>query len=545
MCLAVLANNSEQVEHLLASRPNSVLEKTSAGQTPLHLAANKPSCLRLLVRASTHSLVNQRDGEGMTVLDYALHMSGRRCTNSPVHRHKCTRCHCTECVAILLNADCEVSFDHRSHGGCFEYASERARRRFVSHIANRRQRLNQLAQSNSSIIIKGGLSVRANELPDAHAPLIIDLLRANKVVIPPALDMSTPRDVFKSIFQVVSKSSSANLFFRRGFRDIDSLVNGQTPLTVHRNLSASNAGYIQWLVDNGADVFRLLIPSCGIRDSAEIRGIFAAHSVLHQTGEWLASSTPSRFNDESWVDETSTLISRVLPSSVRDGCNCACSDDGCTPLVYLLKAIRATDKTLRLQAHPQALDDNAEFILQNFDQLDKALDVQIQLSSIRWITFEALELTHTCCNPEEVFRSRDGHTVSETDDLSLAGEDPEVLEMFERLVVELWETAQSVHAATCSLVPFWTDAWTSRVKKATEELRSHNLSEKEREDSEAIGVTWHHPPQQPERSAGRVTGNPYRWGTWESVEWKDRQRDPSRYKFLGEGRPRASVLPSG
>lgn len=543
MSLAVLANDSDEVARLLARHPDSVLEQNSVGQTALHFAANKPSCLRLLVQASAHSLLNQRDGSGRTPLQYAMQMSGYSCVHRS-NRHKCSRCRCAECVAILLNADCEVPFAAESYLYHFGEASERARRRFVSHFKNRRQRLLRLAQDNHPIISKGGLSLEADALPDAIAPQIIDLLRANNVTIPPALDIPVPRSRFRSVFQLLSDVGSAILFFRSGFRDIDALFNGQTPLTV-RSIGKFDPEYLQWLIENGADLFRLIVPSRQIPDSRGTRGTFTAHSLLFTVGDGLTFWTNLRSNNDDWNNTVGNLISRTISPVVQDGCICACSNDGCTQSVYLLKGIGSRLKKHGLRPRPGILEDNAELTIQFFEPLENALDVQLQLSSIRWITFEALGLTHTCCNPKEVLYTEISHTGIETEDLSLEGEAPEVLDMFEHMVEELQEAAQNTYAATSSLVHFWTQIWASRVQKELEKLRGNNLSEKEREGSEAIGVKWHHQPQQEEKPVSIDTGNPYRWGKWESVQWKDRQLRPEWcYTYRPPVRPRASAFQS-
>lgn len=539
MSLAVLANDLEEVKRLLAIHPNSVFEQNSAGQTPLHLAANKPSCLELLVRTSTDSLLNQRDGGGTSPLEYAMRMSSARCADFWLGTHKCSRCHCAKCVAILLNADCEVPFGTWKHYLCFENASERARRRFVSHLRNRRQRLLQLAQSHPSIISTGRLPLATDKLPDVNAPLIVELLRVNKVTILPALDASTPRGMFEPIFHILSDKRSASLFFRNGFRDIDSSFNGQRPLTAGTQWRR-DPKYLQWLVDNGADISRLLVPTCQIPDSANIRGTFATHSIMHNIGSWGDYQERSQ---RDRANSVSNLISRILPLSVQDSCICACSNESCTPLVYLLKSIR-TDESGNSLWRSNILEHKAELIVQNFEPLDDAIDVQLQLSSIRWITFEALELTHTCCNPVEVLGSGKYPTGTEPDNISLEGEDPEVLEMFEQMVEELREAAQNTYTATSSLVQFWTNIWAPRVRKESRRLGGNNLSEKERDDSQTIGVEWHHQPQPEEQSPCVATGNPYQWGTMESVEWKDRQLDPYKYSYRGLMWPRKSAFQS-
>ncbi|KAI1636256.1 hypothetical protein F4809DRAFT_609976 [Biscogniauxia mediterranea] len=94
---AVIENDKDQVEYLLAHQPATLNERNILGQSPLHLAADKPVFLALLVRASDSAKISSMDGSGYTVLKTAMMLSSANCLNGS-QNIKCSGCGCADSV---------------------------------------------------------------------------------------------------------------------------------------------------------------------------------------------------------------------------------------------------------------------------------------------------------------------------------------------------------------------------------------------------------------------------------------------------------------
>ncbi|KAF5677091.1 ankyrin repeat-containing protein [Fusarium circinatum] len=77
--LAILSNNLEEVKRLVTNHPITLSERNLFGHTPLHLATDKPSILRVLVEAADKALLNQTDGSNYSTLELAVSLSALNC----------------------------------------------------------------------------------------------------------------------------------------------------------------------------------------------------------------------------------------------------------------------------------------------------------------------------------------------------------------------------------------------------------------------------------------------------------------------------------
>ncbi|KAL2139809.1 hypothetical protein VTI28DRAFT_4664 [Corynascus sepedonium] len=72
LSLAVVANDEDQIKYILKHHPDAIKERNLLGHSPLHLAADKPRCLRLLAQAADGKVLNTRDVYGTTALEMAI-----------------------------------------------------------------------------------------------------------------------------------------------------------------------------------------------------------------------------------------------------------------------------------------------------------------------------------------------------------------------------------------------------------------------------------------------------------------------------------------
>ncbi|TDZ23987.1 hypothetical protein Cob_v003354 [Colletotrichum orbiculare MAFF 240422] len=66
LSIAIVRNRVDQVDELLGRKTDLLDERDMYGQSPLHLAANKPRILELLLQHSDEDLLHDRDVYDLT-----------------------------------------------------------------------------------------------------------------------------------------------------------------------------------------------------------------------------------------------------------------------------------------------------------------------------------------------------------------------------------------------------------------------------------------------------------------------------------------------
>jgi hypothetical protein len=135
------------------------------------------------------------------------------------------------------------------------------------------------------------------------------------------------------------------------------------------------------------------------------------------------------------------------------------------------------------------------------------LGLQHHLASLRFLTFAALGIPHTCCKVRRPgYHPYPGDEVKEleeeyADELALL---EELLEEFEREVADIFGDPGK---GLPDLMVFWRKAWASRIREERWRRSGDALSEGERRKAEDIGVVWSGP--QPAVEEGSKESNPY------------------------------------
>lgn len=240
----------------MSNHPATLAEKDLFGHTPLHLGAGNPSCLRLLAEAADAALLNQQDNlakEGKSALETAVILGRLRC-REPSSPRLCRRCACSECAVILLKADCALPA-----GECLQFifnnASKRCKRKYIRHVKNRRDGLEQLALDNLTATEVERLGLASGRVLDALAPQVTQLLVEQGVHVPEALALE--RNYPHSIYQAIRRPEDAELFFRAGFHDTDSWCKLDPPTLRYTPGGEENLAYLHWLAMHGATSFQL------------------------------------------------------------------------------------------------------------------------------------------------------------------------------------------------------------------------------------------------------------------------------------------------
>lgn len=506
LSLAVLANDLDQVENLVRRHPATLKERNIFGQTPLHLAADNPDCLRLLLSKADKGLLNLRDASGHYPLDMALFASAYSClapgaTERLRHwerRSLCHDCDCTECVALLLDADCPVPLNDLEY--ILSWAPKRCWPLLAQAMRDRRQRLKDLGRRklklDSAEAEKLGL-LDDNTVLDVYAPQVFQLLQERGVRVPDALDPGVRADEpLRSIYGRFIYTEFADVFFQEGFHDTSFWVEtSKFPLYYRAHFRIYMAlPYLVWLDTHGADV--LFERIAGVVDNP---GYLAGHMTFYMLGRYIGDHqlvevvdpTPSR-----WLRD-------IIPrEDLADDCQCACSIKGCTPLISLLKGAFFGRHGFQLcdGEYNGEKDSLGHKLLDTFFPIldmfisNAQLELSEHLACLRFLTATALVIPHTCHCPGSKLLF-DGFSAEDRQEI-ISEQECQVQEL-EELLQELERKMADIpgypHCEYSGLVDFYETTWLPRVKEAQEDLDSDHLSPEEIRRTQEIGVVWHLP----------------------------------------------------
>lgn len=282
----------------------------------------------------------------------------------------------------------------------------------IEELSKRRKRLAIIAQASMSQIDLARIEVIASasvflpsSVPDIVASRICLALKERGINIDPSLEVAEP-SISKSVYhQPLRKIDTLDLLFEHGFEDIDTRdSSGKTPLMTMISSSGiyeSSHKRRRWLISKGADPTRSLP-----------WGNNSGGTVLHLLGTCLASmlareithtslSELRQFQAPDSDSEEDPLfdLRYTLRAPCRDNCLCACSMDGCTPLLAALRhlLLRYTPR-FYMKGGVNRLPGAINFLI---SRAEKSVDIQISI--IRLVTFDALDLTHTCCRKSDTF----------------------------------------------------------------------------------------------------------------------------------------------
>lgn len=385
-------------------------------------------------------------------------------------------------------------------------------------MKDRRERLKQLARDQLSSTEVEQLGLDSDRVLDSLAPRVIHLLRERGVCIPEALTVIRP--AWLPVYQALSSPQDAELFFRAGFHDTDLWYNyadvaefARFPCEMRQELS-----YLHWLAKHGA-------VSCQLKSFESAMDIFVANYVYWKVGERLKLSIFIESGDDfqlspkfspfaptciAWVNELNAI---ALPAMLADGCDCKCSSEGCNPITYLLKGMLGSYEHI-FSAEPRAgqsaiaNDIPLPSILQHFilflEYFGSDLEARHHTAALRYLTYTALEIPHSCCDP---YFERSDECYQDVEDFEI--EHPYEMKLLEELLGDFERQIITIYRDPChgvsDFVGFWKYTWTRRMREVLNGLEGDSLGYEERRMAEEIGVIWEESTPEPPIGAG----NPY------------------------------------
>jgi DNA-directed RNA polymerase subunit H (RpoH/RPB5) len=447
-------------------------------QTPIHFAIHWPNGLKQLLRAS--SLPPEIPVELETPLSASTSYSSYFCKEGdhPVH---CSNCSCYESAEIILSYDCSIVDLH----ACIISASHRTKLKLFEHLKDRRVRLREfclkkLPEESSK------LGLHSNQIPDSKANDVVELLQQKGIEIPRPLRIRIERDsatstntyYWRSVYHTIDCPATADMLLQLGFTDLDSNdTQGNTPLS-----TATSPEYALWLIDHGADITAPSATTVGSKLNQMI-----AHGVGYEFGLYffhlyLRMNKGMRKID---IESRNRLLRLICNSDRPDNCRCACSTQGCIPFIFLLKgALNIWSDCSHSAIYLRGIWTGLTELYNVFPQeiLEKP---GIYLTTLRYITFLALGIRHTCCYSYCMLRMRNFEEFDEEDFEEFREEDSPLVELLEELMEE-FETEGEFPDA--DFIDFLEGYWKDRMEGVLMEMEESKMTNEQKRKLEEIGV---------------------------------------------------------
>jgi hypothetical protein len=353
-----------------------------------------------------------------------------------------------ESAKILLKSGCPLNLEYISLS---EGLNDEGKMSFllIAELVSRRKRLLKVAQAHMPPRVLDELFPKENDstIPDINVPKIISTLAERGVRLDSSLKIESPGSIYHHAFV---KPRTLDRLYEAGFNRVDLYDStGRTPLMIPSICQSLN-GYCQkrvkWLLSKGADPNRKLAWNTG-GTAFHLLAVCMNKKLWPSTVRAWISGTPNIREK----NENPLLFTRyVLETAERDSCICACvtepttdgdddDDDGgefrgCTPFTAALRSLVDPPPRFYIQEAARfGINSFAETIGFFISLVGRT--TEIEHAVIRMMTFDALDLRHTCCrdrNFEEMLVRPDEDEVHEIRD-----EEQRLLEGFERLVAEL------------------------------------------------------------------------------------------------------------
>ena len=381
LSLAILRESEQDVIQILRAKPSSIYELNRRKLSPLHLACCWPRGIQLLLDAGASNQVHQGDV----------------CGGLPIRYSKKFRC--LDAIELLINAG--SAFSSPGWDGPSEEVlevidwTEIIPLFLLRTFQERRRKLFELAELTLPAEVWADLDVPTDRLLDDRAAEIQRVLIDAGIEIPKSISVPQRRGTVYHSPRWSAKQ--ADQLWDAGFRDIDSCdESGHTPLSKCRGYSLE---YAQWLLNRGADSSREICYTNKSNYSGRepVAGLTATHYMADGLGLYFTAFSNNRFSPAAFVIFEELLVN----GDSHDDCHCACSSGGCATFTILLKAIGNRRSFMRKASSTPA--ESRKLLLQRLESpthpaSSSPMRSKIVEQVIRFETFEALQLSHTCCD---------------------------------------------------------------------------------------------------------------------------------------------------
>lgn len=303
-------------------------------------------------------------------------------------------------ITLLLEAGCKFDvFD------IFHCKTKTVRLLLIQELARRRRKLWELAQSCLPAKSLGESCTRKDAIIDSQAFKLQAQLLIHGWEIHPSLRVHRQDESLSVYHCKAAFPEASDELYRAGFRDIDLpdghgltplMLFGSTPCFTIPSGQRKNVEMRIWLVSKGANLAKKLP-----RSNATV-----AHRISSVMLEKVFRATyrDYMFGTKIWP-EYETLFSKhkdtvFLAPSIQDSCVCACCPGGCTTLsVALRKASSKVVRSFRSPTSGLTLGGRLRLFRRVYRLIILWTESRpgVGEAIIRFLTFEGLQLRHTCC----------------------------------------------------------------------------------------------------------------------------------------------------
>ncbi|KAH7140299.1 hypothetical protein B0J13DRAFT_557494 [Dactylonectria estremocensis] len=446
LATAILLKSETDVLTILATCPHSIFERFSA-LTVLHLSSDWPMGLSILLSAGASMLVDEKSKYDQTALDLALYFR------------------CEEAVQILLNHGSvwNPSQVPWPRGTSFECS-----RRLAGSLAERRRRLFSIAKQTLAADELEELRILDGGFPDSETYSVIQKLFIKGVHVP--IFLTVPVD-YEGVYLHNVNIHHFPAFLEFGFSNMNERNRqGLLPINIapigaylrfgvgDMQMSFISPNILSWLFQHSCLNQSVIDPLFwGFNTSATALHFLTLRLI--KDADILQLELKSEFSElTAWLNN---FLSKAFEAPTNDDCNCWCSADGCSPFnIYLKALVDYEDVSELLGSEYFSLDPDCSIIC--WETL-----AHVSADLIRFLTFEALEMTHTCCAISEICVTNTkrrcrmlmqfpGHVEEIQDEEKALGERLETL-------VQEFESrlAQSHESLTAFIFGYWRDRMAS------------------------------------------------------------------------------------
>lgn len=402
---------------ILQEFPDSVYEKNKVGHTPLHLAASWPAGCALLLDAGGKHLVNTPDSVGFLPLAYA---SYRKCVAT---------------VRLFLDADSAIHTDDPANGEDSDEPScshDMLRDAIISStdeiamcilqaLIDRRRRLAAIAIQELGCRAHSILGM--GKVLDANAALVYKLLKRLSAAVPQGLLVPSKwRTIYDALYKglrgddqdtyTVPLRKWANIFSDAGFSVLDSDEHGRNlvavlaieierPMSFWREDLAEISGYYSCILGKG-----VALEQRNWRPTPSGNVIPHTPAALYVGRQMSLRLFARHLNDPPYLltrgskiikkAEVRQLLMQVVNTKTMDDCVCACSLGGCCAITAMLRYIPFSMVFPTSSAMDESRIGFALWLVELLDITNEGWKFVVA-NIIQFLTFQRLELTHTCC----------------------------------------------------------------------------------------------------------------------------------------------------
>lgn len=384
----------------------------------------------------------------------------------------------------------------------------------IEHLQSRREQLKALALNHLTWTQAEYAQLHEpNHCLDTRATEIIQQLEALNIQVPrifypttrfewrDANDLGVWQANADACYLKLSPDPAAawEALYNAGFTEIDGYYCSESSTTPLGKVMRY-APFCLWLLDKGSNLSATY--SKKLSGSLSQPAFINTGTVAHQIARFYSGRLTELFSCHTkWDLVEISLIQRALLAQIPpDCCSCACSLEGCTPLVCLFSRAYRLHK---FDSKPQVWRELRAILRWLGPCLQHPAKTAAE-AFIRALCFNMLELRHTCCAALSEWDETRWQTEKDfREEMEmLQDEDEELLQEFEDLVHEL---VQRFHQSGRSISQFILTTFRRRVRQVKKEWKSHSPDASRCQD---IGVRMmgpNHVKPAPQRANKRAT----------------------------------------